>query len=196
LRHSRPAQRIQHFPLSDVTDGDQCFDGPCYQIKLTAHIDREIAARPELIQIENGWRNAREQRPGAVQRVHFREIETAVENPDAEPAPPCAAARPAIIVYGKRVGTTLTVCTDDDCPVHDPRAATEQATNPAPSLAPAPDAETEEEAEERQRNYEQQRKEYERERKAEERKQQFEREQKEHEAERARREKLHKARVI
>ena len=36
--------------------------------KLTAHIDREITARPELIQIENCWRNAREQRPGAVQR--------------------------------------------------------------------------------------------------------------------------------
>jgi ParB family transcriptional regulator, chromosome partitioning protein len=64
-------------------------------------------------------------------------------------------------------------------------------------MAPAPEAETQEEAEERQRNYEQQRKEYEQEqeRKAEERKQQFEREKKEHEAERARREKLHKARV-
>jgi ParB family chromosome partitioning protein len=64
-------------------------------------------------------------------------------------------------------------------------------------MAPAPEAETQEEAEERQRNYEQQRKEYEQEqeRKAEERKQQFEREQKEREAERARREKLHKARV-
>jgi len=64
-------------------------------------------------------------------------------------------------------------------------------------MAPAPEVETEEEAEERQRNYEQQRKEYEQEqeRRAEERKQQFEREQKEHEAERARREKLYKARV-
>jgi ParB family transcriptional regulator, chromosome partitioning protein len=64
-------------------------------------------------------------------------------------------------------------------------------------MEPAADTETEEEAEERQRNYEQQRKEYEQEqeRKAEERKQQFEREQKEQEAERARREKLHKARL-
>jgi ParB family chromosome partitioning protein len=64
-------------------------------------------------------------------------------------------------------------------------------------MAPPAEAETEEEAEERQRNYEQQRKEYEQEqqRKAEERKQQFEREQKEQEAERARREKLHQARV-
>ncbi|MCU1248333.1 MAG: parB-like partition protein [Edaphobacter sp.] len=183
--------------FSDVTDGDLCLSGSCYQIKLTTYIDREIAARPELIQIENGWRNAREQRPGAVQRGHFREIETVVENPDAEPAPPCAAAKPAIIVYGKRVGTTITVCTDDDCPVHDPRAAAEQAADPAPTMAPAPEVETEEEAEERQRKYEQQRKEYEQEqdRRAEERKQQFEREQKEHEAERARREKLYKARV-
>jgi ParB family chromosome partitioning protein len=88
--------------FSDVTDGDHCLSGPCYQIKLTAHIDREIAARPELIQIENGWRNAREQRPGAVQRGHFREIETVVENPDAEPAPPCAAAKTAIIVNSPR----------------------------------------------------------------------------------------------
>jgi ParB family transcriptional regulator, chromosome partitioning protein len=184
--------------FSDVTDGDQCLDGPCYQIKLTAYIDREIAARPGLIQIEDGWRNAREQRPGAVRRGHFREIETVEENPDAEPAPPCAAAKPAIIVYGKRVGNTLTVCTDDDCPVHDPRAAAEQATNPAPTMAPAPEAETQEEAAERQRNYEQQRKEYEQEqeRKAEERKQQFEREQQEQEAERTRRESLNKARVF
>jgi ParB family chromosome partitioning protein len=45
----------------------------------------EEQTRPELIQIENGWRNAREQRPGAVQRGHFREIETVVENPDVLP---------------------------------------------------------------------------------------------------------------
>lgn len=47
--------------FSDVTDSDQSLDGDCYQIKLTAHIDREIVARPELVQIENGWRNPREQ---------------------------------------------------------------------------------------------------------------------------------------
>jgi ParB family transcriptional regulator, chromosome partitioning protein len=181
--------------FSDVS-GDQCLDGNCYQIKLTNHLDREVAARPELIQIENGWRNAREQRPGAVQRGVFREIETVVENPDAEPAPPCAAAKPAIIVYGKRVGTTTTVCTDNHCPIHDPRAAAAKAANPAPTIAPAPEAETEAEAEERQRKYEQQRKEYEeeQERRAEESRQEEERREHEHEAERARREKLQKAR--
>ena len=176
--------------------GDHCLDGSCYQIKLTAHIDREIAARPELIQIENGWRNAREQRPGAVQRGHFREIENAVENPDAEPVLPCEAAKPAIIVYGKRAGDTITVCTDNQCPVHDPRAAAAQAANPAPQMTPAPEAETEEEAEERKRHYEQQRKEYEQEqeRRAEEVRLEDERRQMEWEAEQARREKLQKDR--
>jgi ParB family chromosome partitioning protein len=64
-------------------------------------------------------------------------------------------------------------------------------------MAPAPEVETEEEAEERQRNYEQQRKEYEQEqeRRAEERRQQFEREQQEQKAERARRQKVYEARI-
>jgi ParB family transcriptional regulator, chromosome partitioning protein len=183
--------------LFDDVQGDQCLDGNCYQCKVTAFLDREIAARPELVQIENGWRKPTEQRPGAVRRGTFREIETIVDNPDAEPALPCAAAKPAIIVYGKNIGATLTVCTDEDCPIHDPRAAEEQAANPAPTMAPAPEVETEEEAEVRQRNYEQQRKEYreDQERRAETRRQEDERQQQEDKAECERREKLQKARV-
>ena len=177
----------------DVQDGDQCLDSPCYQAKVTAHLDRELAARPELIQIENGWRRASEQRPGAVQRGRFREIDT--ENPD--PALPCEAAQTAIIVYGKGIGTTLTVCTDNHCPVHDPRAAAHQAENPTPVLAPVPPVETEEEAETRRQQHEQQRKEYEaeQERRAEQRRQEQEREDQEYEAEQARREEQRKARA-
>ncbi len=176
--------------------GDQCLDGPCYQSKTNAHIDREVAARPELVQIENGWRGAREQRPGAVQRGHFREIEPIAENPDAEPVPACAAAKPAIIVYGKRVGTTLTVCTDNKCPVHDPRAAARQAADPAPTMTPAPEQETEEEAEETKQQYEQQQREYAemQERRVEERRQGEERREQEYEAEQARREELRQTR--
>src|SRR6266567_240499 len=60
---------------------------------------------------------------------------------------------------GSRVGKTVTVCTDNQCPVHDPRAKARQASNPVPVIAPATEDETEEEAEERKRNYEEQRKE-------------------------------------
>ncbi len=181
--------------FADV-QGDQCLDGPCYQIKIAAHIDRELAARPELVQIENGWRSAREQRPGAVQRGHFREIETIAENRDAEPVAICAAARLAIIVYGKRVGTTLTVCTDNNCAVHDPRAAARQSQDPVPTVAPAPEQEPEEEAEERKQQYEQQQSEYGeiQEQRAEERRQEEERREQEHDAELARREELRQTR--
>ncbi len=181
--------------FADV-QGDQCLDAPCFHTKINAHIDREIAARPELVQIENGYRGVKEQRPGAVQRGHFREIERA-DNPDAEPVAPCEAARPAIIVYGKRVGSTLTVCTDNNCPVHDPRAAARKAEHPEPVMPPAPPAETEEEAEARRQQHEQQRKEddAERERRAEEFRQQGEREQQQHEAEQARRDEQRKART-
>ena len=176
--------------------GDQCLDAPCYHDKIEAFLDREIAAKPELVQIENSWRNPKEQRPGAVQRGHIREIEAVVDNPDAEPVMPCDAAKTAIIVYGKRVGTKLTVCTDKNCPVHDPKAAAEQATHPAPVMAPAPPTETDAEREAREVEYEQRRKEHEEEqqRREEERKQEFEREQEQYEAERTRREAAHKAR--
>jgi ParB family chromosome partitioning protein len=137
-----------------------------------------------------------EQRPGAVQRGHVREIETVTENPDAEPVTPCESAKTAIVVYGKQLGRKLTVCTDKHCPVHDPQTAAEAAAHPVPAMAPAPEAETEEEAAERQAEFERQRAEYEeeRQRREEERKQQFEREQAEIEAERNRRAEILKVR--
>ena len=176
--------------------GDQCLDSGCYHSKVEAFLDREVAAHPELVQIENGWRNPKEQRPGAVQRGHVREIPTVTENPDAEPVMPCAAAKTAIVVYGKQLGRKLTVCTDKHCPVHDPEAAAQAAAHPAPTIAPASEAETEEEAAERRAEFERQRAEYEeeRQRKEEERKQEFELEQAEFEAERHRRAETLKAR--
>ena len=180
--------------FSDV-QGDQCLDGPCYQIKINAHIDREVAARPELVQIENGYRSTREKRPGAVQRGHFREIEH-TDNADAEPVAPCEGAKPAIIVYGKRVGTTLTVCTDNNCPIHDPRAAARRAEHPEPVMPPAAPTETEEDAEARRQQHEQQREEYqaEQERRAEARRLEEEQREQEYEAEQARREELRQTR--
>lgn len=181
--------------FADV-QGDQCLDAPCFHTKVNAHIDREIAARPELVQIEDGWRKPSEKRPDAVQRGHYREIDTTHENPDAEPIAACAAAKPALVVYGKRVGTTLTVCTDNNCPVHDPRAAARAAEHPAPVMVPAPPQETEEEAQARREQYEEQQKAHqqEEERRAEERRQQQEREEQEREAEFAKRDKLRKKR--
>ena len=103
--------------------GDQCLDGACYETKINAHIDRELAARPELVQIENGYRSPKEKRPGSRPARTLPRDRTEPTTPTPSRSAPCEAAKPAIIVYGKRVGTTLTVCTDNNCPIHDPRAA-------------------------------------------------------------------------
>lgn len=81
--------------------------------------------------------------------------------------------------------------------MHNPHVAAQRAADPPPTIAPAPEQETEEEAEERQAQYEERKAEYEeeQERKEEERKQEFERQQKQYEAEQARREKQRKART-
>jgi len=183
--------------FADV-QGDQCLDGLCYQIKVAAHIDRELAARPQLVQIETTWRPAKEQRPGILAKHSYRELDTP-DNPDAEP--PCPNTKSALIVFGRHAGKTITVCTDDHCPVHDPataaRLAKQEADDPAPVMEPATEEETEEEAEQRQADYEQRRTEHdaEQQRRDEERKTEYERQQKEYEAEQKRREKLSKART-
>jgi ParB family chromosome partitioning protein len=183
--------------FADV-QGDQCLDGLCYQTKVAAYIDRELAARPQLVQIETTWRPAKEQRPGILSKHSYRELDTP-DNPDAEP--PCPNTKSALIVFGRHAGKTIIVCTDSHCPVHDPdtaaRRAKQEADNPAPVMEPATEEETEEEAEQRQADYEQRSKEHEAEqqRREEERKAEYERQQKEYEAEQKRREKLSKARA-
>lgn len=179
--------------FADV-QGDQCLDAPCFQAKLAAHIDREIATRPELVSIETAWRTPKEQRPGTLQRHQYRELDIP-DNADAEP--PCSHTKPAIVVFGKHAGHTLTVCIEPDCPVHNPREAARIAADPPPTMPPASDQKTAEEAAQRQAEHEQRVAEYqaEQERREEERKAEYEREQKEYEAEQARREKVRKARI-
>ncbi len=195
--------------FSDVLS-DECLDGNCYRMKISAHLDREIAAHPEFVQIETSWRNRNEQRPDTLQR-HEYQILDIPENPDAET--PCPFTRTALIVYGKRVGTTVSVCTEDDCPVHNPDVAQHVATVPAPTVAQAPadtptslsdtqeetptEDEIEEEAAKRKQEAERLRTEQveEQERKAEERRKEFQRQQEQHESERRRIAALHQSRV-
>ncbi len=179
--------------FADV-QGDQCLDAPCFQAKVSAHIEREMAARPELVAIETAWRAPQEQRPGALQKHQYRELDTP-DNPDAEP--PCSHSKAAIIVFGKHAGHTLTVCIEPDCPVHNPREAGRIAADPPPVIAPAPEQETEEEAAQRRAEHQQRMEEHqaEQEKRESERRAEIERKQREVEAEQKRREELRKSRL-
>ena len=188
-----PRRSGHNTSLFHDVQGDQCLDAPCYQAKVTAHIDRQLAARPELVTIETAWRAPKERHPGALQVNQTREL--APENPDAEP--PCPTAKAAIIVFGKHAGRTVTVCLDNDCPLHHPQTVVQRPADPPPVMEPAPEQETKEDAAKRQAEHEQRMADYEAEqkRKEEERKAEWERQQKEYEAEQARRDKQHKARL-
>jgi ParB family transcriptional regulator, chromosome partitioning protein len=106
--------------FADVA-GDQCLDATCYHAKLTEHVNREVAARPELVQIETAHRNPKERQPGTLSRHEYTEIPSPEdENEDAEPMTPCESSKTAIVVYGEGAGSTRTVCTDPECPVHHP----------------------------------------------------------------------------
>jgi ParB family transcriptional regulator, chromosome partitioning protein len=106
--------------FADVA-GDQCLDATCYHSKLTEHVNREVAARPELVQIETAHRNPKERRPGTLSRHEYTEIPNPEEeNEDAESVTPCQSSKTAIVVYGEGAGSTRIVCTDPDCPVHHP----------------------------------------------------------------------------
>ncbi len=177
--------------------GDQCLDGACYQTKVANHLDREIAARPGLVQIEEGWRRASEQKLDAVKRGLYREIETPAENPDAETVSACEAARPALIVYGPHIGKLLTVCTDNRCPVHDPRQAADRAANPVPTVDAPTEDETEEQTAARKADYDQRQAEYkaDQERREAARQEEEDRRHKEYEAEQERRTKQQKKRT-
>ena len=178
--------------FADV-QGDQCLDAPCYQSKVTAHIDRELTANPALVQIETTWNNPKERRPGAIPNNAWRQLPV-LENPDAEP--PCEHSRTAIIVYGRSIGRTLSVCIEPNCPVHDPRTAQYRKEHPAPVIETPTEDETEEQTAQRRADYEARQAEY---RAEQERREQAEREEEDRseqvrQAERERRDKQQKKR--
>ena len=94
----------------------------CYYIKLSVHVQREVAAKPELVQIETAYRSPKERQPGTLSRNEYTDLETPEdERENGENIPPCEASKTAIVVYGDGAGTTRRVCTDPDSPVHHPR---------------------------------------------------------------------------
>ena len=97
-------------------------DSDCYYVKLSAHVQREVAAKPELVQIETAYRSSKERQQGTLSRNEYTDLEMSTEDSeDGENVSPCEASKTAIVVYGDGAGTTRKVCTDPNCPVHHPR---------------------------------------------------------------------------
>jgi ParB family chromosome partitioning protein len=110
---------------------------------------------------------------------------------EAEPVRSCNAEKTAIVVYGRGVGTTLTVCTDEDCPVHTNNRRSQRIEQTATTAA----SEEEAHSKDKEREPEQQSDELQRqEERAEQRRQEFQRQQQEYEAQCAKKAELLKTR--
>jgi ParB family chromosome partitioning protein len=105
-------------------NSDACTDPNCYATKLEAHVQKQVAARPELIQISTAYKQQsegektiprnkyveiREEKPDAPEKVKWPEFKT------------CKYTTEAIVADGIGKGELRKVCTQPDCPVHHPK---------------------------------------------------------------------------
>ena len=104
--------------------GDRCTDPECYAAKVSAHVAKAIAAKPELVQISTAYGAQKE---GSTVLPHNKY--TAIQ--DEKPKDKQQAQRPeykickftteAIVTEGSDVGTIHMVCANASCPVHHPK---------------------------------------------------------------------------
>jgi ParB family chromosome partitioning protein len=110
--------------FSDLGKQDACTDPSCYQAKVDAHVAKQIAAKPQLVQISTAYG-----KPQEGSKVLPRNQYTAIrhEKPKSkeEAKRPefkvCKFTTDAIIAEGSEVGTIHKVCANPACPVHHPK---------------------------------------------------------------------------
>jgi ParB family chromosome partitioning protein len=102
---------------------DSCTDPTCYQSKVVAHVEKTIAAKPNLVQISTAYGLQKE---GSAILPRNKYIEIRAEKPaskDEAKRPEfkvCKFTTEAIVTEGSEVGTPRKVCTNSNCLVHHP----------------------------------------------------------------------------
>ena len=114
--------------------GDRCVDPACYQAKLSAHVAKTVAAKPQLVQVSTAYGTQREG-SSVLPRNRYTEIRDEKPKSKEEAQRPefkvCKFAADAIITEGSDVGTIHKVCANPDCPVHHPKKAKNAGANDA-----------------------------------------------------------------
>jgi ParB family chromosome partitioning protein len=107
--------------------GDQCVDPKCYQAKVSAHVAKTVAAKPELVQISTAYGTQKEGSP-VLPRNKYTAIRDDKPKSNDEAKRPefkvCKFTTDAIVTEGSEIGTLHKVCPNPACPVHHPKKAT------------------------------------------------------------------------
>jgi ParB family chromosome partitioning protein len=112
--------------FAHVTDSnsDACTDPNCHGAKVEAHVQKQIAAKPELVQISTAYG---QQQEGSKVVTRSKYVEIRPEKPDTPEKAKwpefktCNYTTEAIIADGLGKGEVRKVCTQPDCPVHHPK---------------------------------------------------------------------------
>ena len=107
--------------------GDRCTDPTCYQAKLSAHVAKTIASKPELVQISTAYGGQKEDSPVLPRNKYTAIRDDKPKSTDDARRPEykvCKFTTEAIITEGSDVGTIHKVCANPSCPVHHPKQQT------------------------------------------------------------------------
>lgn len=101
--------------------GDRCTDPRCFNSKLSAHVAKTVAAKPNLVQISTAYGGQKEGSP-VLPRNKYTAIRDDKPKHKEEAQRPefkvCKYAADAIITEGSDIGTIHKVCANPDCPIH------------------------------------------------------------------------------
>jgi len=114
--------------------GDRCTDPKCFQAKITAHVAKTVAAKPQLVQISTAYGGQKEGSP-ILPRNKYTAIRDEKPKSKEEAQRPefraCKFTTEAIITEGTDVGTIHKVCANPACPVHHPKKQSATSGNDA-----------------------------------------------------------------
>jgi len=104
--------------------GDRCTDPRCFNAKLSAHVEKTVAAKPNLVQISTAYGGQKEGSP-VLPRNKYTAIRddkpTKKEDAQRPEFKVCRFTTDAIITEGSDIGTIHKVCANPDCPIHHAR---------------------------------------------------------------------------
>ena len=110
--------------FSELGKQDSCSDPNCYQSKVSAHLAKTIAAKPQIVQISTAYGTHKEG-SAVLPRNKYTVIRDDQPKSKDEAALPefkvCKYTTEAIITEGSDVGTVHKVCANPACPIHRPR---------------------------------------------------------------------------
>jgi ParB family transcriptional regulator, chromosome partitioning protein len=124
----------------------QCTDPNCYAAKVEAHVQKQVAAKPELVQISTAYG---QQQEGSKIVTRNKYVEIRPEKPDTPEKAKwpefktCKYTTEAIVADGLDKGEVRKVCTQPDCPIHHPK---KQPSKPDASLKAEQEKQRKEEA--------------------------------------------------